>query len=41
MGSSGRRVRVADTPEDPKVGVGWSGAKKTKVWFGGGDRLCG
>jgi hypothetical protein len=35
MGSSGRGVRVAGTPEDPKVGIGGSGAEKSKVWCGG------
>jgi hypothetical protein len=28
MGSGGRKVRVACTPEDPKVGIGGSGAEK-------------
>jgi hypothetical protein len=36
MGSSGRDVRVAGTTEDAKVGVGGSGAKKSKVGCGGG-----
>jgi hypothetical protein len=35
MGSSGRGVRVAGTPEDPKVDVGGSGAEKSKVGCGG------
>jgi hypothetical protein len=35
MGSSGRGVRVVGTPEDPKVGIGGSGAKKSKVGCGG------
>jgi hypothetical protein len=35
MGSSGRGVRVAGTPEDPKVSVGGSVAKKSKVGCGG------
>jgi hypothetical protein len=34
MGSSDRGVRVAITPEDPKVGVGGSGAEKSKVGVG-------
>jgi hypothetical protein len=35
MGSSGRDVRLVDTPEDLKVGVGGSGAEKSKVGCGG------
>jgi hypothetical protein len=35
MGSSGRGVRVAGTPEDPEVGIGGSGAEKSKVGCGG------
>jgi hypothetical protein len=35
MGSSGRGVQVAGTPEDSKVGVGGSGAEKSKVGCGG------
>jgi hypothetical protein len=31
MGSSGRGVRVAGTPKDLEVGVGGSGAEKSKV----------
>jgi hypothetical protein len=31
MESSGRGVRVVGTPEDPNVGVGGSGAEKSKV----------
>jgi hypothetical protein len=31
MGSSGRGVRIAGTPEDPEVGVGGSSAEKSKV----------
>jgi hypothetical protein len=31
MWSNGRGVRVAGTPEDPKVGIGGSGAEKSKV----------
>jgi hypothetical protein len=31
MRSSGRGVQVAGTPEDPEVGVGRSGAEKSKV----------
>jgi hypothetical protein len=34
MRSSGGGVRVAGTPEDPKVGVGGSGAEKSKVSVG-------
>jgi hypothetical protein len=34
MGSSGRDVWIADTPEDPKVGVGESGAKNCKLGVG-------
>jgi hypothetical protein len=34
MRSSGRDVRVAGTPEDPKVGVGGNGAKKRKIGCG-------
>jgi hypothetical protein len=34
MGSSGRGVRVAGTPKDPKVGVGGSVAEKSKVGVG-------
>jgi hypothetical protein len=35
MGSSGRGVWVAGAPEDPQVGVGGSGTKKSEVWGGG------
>jgi hypothetical protein len=35
MGSSGRGVWVAGTPEDLKVGVGGSGTGKSKVGCGG------
>jgi hypothetical protein len=35
MGSSGRGVRVAGTPENLKVGVGGSGAEKSEVGCGG------
>jgi hypothetical protein len=35
MGSNGRGVRVAGTYKDPKVSVGGSGAKKSKVGCGG------
>jgi hypothetical protein len=31
MESSGRGVRVANTPKDPEVGVGGNGAAKSKV----------
>jgi hypothetical protein len=31
MGTSGRGVRIAGTPKGPKVGVGGSGAEKSKV----------
>jgi hypothetical protein len=41
MGSSGRGVRVAGTPEDPKVGIGGSGVEKSKVGCEGWDHLCG
>jgi hypothetical protein len=34
MGSTGKGVWVAGTPEDPKVGVGGSGAEKSKVGCG-------
>jgi hypothetical protein len=35
MRSSGRGVRVVGTPKGPKVGVGGSGAEKSKVGCGG------
>jgi hypothetical protein len=35
MRSSGRGVRVAGAPEDPKVGVGGSCAEKSEVGGGG------
>jgi hypothetical protein len=35
MGSSDRGVWVAGTHEDPKVGIGGSGAEKSKVGCGG------
>jgi hypothetical protein len=35
MGSSGRGVWVEGTSKDPKVGIGGSGAEKSKVRCGG------
>jgi hypothetical protein len=35
MGRSGRGVKIAGTPEDPKVGVEGSGVEKSKVGCGG------
>jgi hypothetical protein len=41
VGSDGREVGVAGTPEDLKAGVGGSGGKEGKVGSGGGDCLGG
>jgi hypothetical protein len=35
MGSSGKGIRIEGTPEDLKVGIGGSGAEKSKVGCGG------